>query len=104
MLKQHRNKVITGDPDKPYRITVRRNNILDDTFDELRFPGFCESKHFRVTFMDDPAVDQGGPRREYFMLLMGAIANSGSLLDGPPDRRILRHNADAFKVRIKVWL
>ena len=32
------------------------------------------------------------------MLLMGAIANHGSILDGPPDRRLLWHNADAFKV------
>ena len=35
---------------------------------------------------------------EFFMILMGAIANHGSILDGPPDRRLLRHNADAFKV------
>ena len=65
---------------------------------ELRF-GYDESKYFCITFIDDPAIDQGGPRREYFMLLMGSIANSGSLLDGPPDRRTLRHNANAFQVR-----
>jgi hypothetical protein len=47
--------------------------------DELHF-GFDGSLHFRVTFMGDPAVDQGGPKREYFMLFMGSIANSGSLL------------------------
>lgn len=103
VIKQHRGQVITGDPDKPYRITVRRSNILEDTLDELRF-GFDESKYFRVTFMGDPAVDQGGPRREYFMLLMGTIANSGSLLDGPPDRRILRHNANAFQVRMNIMI
>lgn len=97
MIKQHRAKYITGDPDKPFRITVRRKSILEDTLAELRF-GFDESKHFRVTFMRDSAVDMGGPRREYFMLLMGAIGNSGSLLDGPPDRRVLRHNASAFQV------
>ena len=73
--------------------------ILEDTLEDIRF-GFDESKHFRVTFLGDPAVDQGGPKREFFMLLMGAIANSGSLLDGPPDRRILRHNANAFQVRM----
>ena len=35
----------------------------------------------------------------FFMLLMGAIANSSSLLDGPPDRRVLRHNTSAFHVK-----
>ena len=55
--------------------------------------------------MGEHAVDQGGPRREYFMLMVGAIANSGSLLDGPPDRRILRHNANAFQVstQLRLW-
>ena len=58
---------------------------------ELRF-GYDESKYFRITFMDDPVLTKVG-------LLMGSIANSGSLLDGPPDRRTLRHNANAFQVR-----
>ncbi len=34
----------------------------------------------------------------FFMLLMGSIGNNSSLLDGPPDRRILRHNTSAFQV------
>ena len=38
------------------------------------------------------------------MLLTGAIANHGSILDGPPNRRLLRHNADAFKVNLSLEL
>ena len=45
-------------------------------------------------------MDGGGPRREYFMLLMGDIANNGAILDCPPDRRVLRHNTSAFEVFI----
>lgn len=97
VLKHHRAKIITGDPYSPYRIVVRRGHLLDDAIEALRF-GFDESKHIRVRFVDDPAVDEGGPRREFFMLLMGTISNSGSLIDGPPDRRVLRHNASAFQV------
>ena len=37
------------------------------------------------------------------MLLMGDIANNGAILDGPPDRRVLRHNTSAFEVFIIVF-
>ena len=48
-------------------------------------------------------MDGGGPRREYFMLLMGDIANNGAILDGSPDHRVLRHNTSAFEVFIIVF-
>lgn len=70
---------------------------MEDTIFALR-RGFDEKKHIRVRFVGEPAVDEGGPRREFFMLLMNAIANSGSLLQGPPNRRVLRHNTSAFQV------
>lgn len=60
--------------------------------------GFDQKKHIHVRFVGEPAVDGGGPRREFFMLLMNAIANSGSLLQGPPNRRVLRHSTSAFQV------
>ena len=62
-----------------HRLTVRRGNILDTTIFALR-AGFKEQKHLRVRFVGEPAVDEGGPRREFFMLLMNAIANSSMLL------------------------
>ena len=65
--------------------------------------GFDDKKHLRIKFIGEPAMDEGGPRREYFMLLMGDIANNGAILDGPPDRRVLRHNTSAFEVLIIVF-
>ena len=85
-----------------YRITVRRGSIMDDTLLSLR-AGFDEKKHIRVRFIGEPAVDQGGPRREFFMLLMNAVANSSSLLQGPPNCRVLRHNTSAFQVIMYMW-
>ena len=90
MIKQHRANFLYEDDFNVHRITVRRGHILDDTLVALR-SNFDEKKHIRVRFLGEPAVDEGGPRREFFMLLMGAIANSSSLLDGPPNRRVLRH-------------
>lgn len=97
MLRQHVDKVLQSERDsKKHRITVRRGHLLEDTRRSLTT--YDETKHIRVTFLGEAAVDDGGPRRELFMLLMGEIANNGSLLDGPPNRRVLRHNVVAFKV------
>lgn len=95
VIEAHRAKVLG---EECFRLTVRRSNIFEDALQALKI-GFDETKQLRVSFWNEPAVDDGGPRREFFMLLLGAIANNGSLLDGPPERRILRHNAGAFQVR-----
>ena len=46
----------------------------------------------------EPGIDEGGPKHEFFMLLLNAISNNSSLLDGSPTRRVLRHNTTAFQV------
>ena len=99
-------------------ITVRRGSILDDTIFSLR-PGFDEKKHIKVRFLGkldecmlvivatlffvgEPGIDEGGPKREFFMLLLNAISNNSSLLEGSPTRRVLRHNTSAFQVLLSV--
>ena len=86
--------MLYADERSAYRITVQCENIMDNTLIPLR-EGFDEKKHICVHFIGEPAVDQEGPRREY---LMNAVANCGSLLQGPPNRRVLRHNTSAFQV------
>ena len=94
VIKAHKKEVLC---EESFRITARRSHIFEDTVQALHL-GFDEKKCLRVTFFSEAAVDDGGPRREFFMSLMGSIANNGSLLDGPPFRRVLRHNATAFQV------
>lgn len=79
-----------------FRITVRRSNIWEDTHRALKHT-FDEKKHVRITFLGESAVDGGGPRREFFMLLMNAIKENNSLLDGPSVSRVLRHNTAALQ-------
>lgn len=71
--------VLYSDHSKKHRITVRRGHIFEDVRKTVM--NMDESKHVRVTFLGEAAVDDRGPRRE---LLIGAIANNGSLLQGPP--------------------
>jgi len=99
VVQPHRMQVLYEDKFESHRITVRRGHILEDAISSIR-GGFDEKKHIRVSFLGEPAVDEGGPRREFFMLVLGAIANNGSLLQGPADRRVLRHNTSAFQVCI----
>ena len=73
------------------RIIVRRSNILTDSFHLLR-NGLDVTKYLRVTFVNEPAVDEGGPLREYFRLLLSAIESNSSLLSGIEFSRTPTHN------------
>ena len=52
--------------------------------------------HICVTFLGEPAVDDGCPRQEFFMLLMEALNSQEVLLSGEPTRRILKYNTQAL--------
>lgn len=75
LLKQRTTRVLSP---SSQRITVRRSHILDDAVGALRC-GFVETKRITIHFLGESAIDEGGPRREFFMLLMGCIANNSSI-------------------------
>ena len=97
IILDHKRKFLYSDNENCHRITVRCCHIFEDAMVAIR-RGFDEQKDLKVIFIGEPAVDDGGPRREFFVLLMGAVANSGSLLHGSPDCRVLRHNTSALQV------
>ena len=73
------------------RVIVRRSNILNDSLHHFR-NGLELSKYIRITFVNEPAVDEGGPLREYFRLLLRAIATSNTLFSGPESSRTPNHH------------
>ena len=79
-----------------FQITVQRSSIWEDAHRALKCT-FDEKKHVCITFLGESAVDGGGPRREFFMLLMNAIKENNSLLDGPSGSCVLRHNTAALQ-------
>ena len=101
IISQHRCKL---DNDRTWRITTRRNNVLEDTLRAMKTSTDLDlnAKHIEVIFLGEPAIDEGGPKREFFRLLMQLIDASGILLDGAPGHRIPRHNVIAFKVCIMI--
>ena len=95
LLNQHRDQHLYQDRSKTYRITVRRAHIWQDALKCFERK-FDLRSHVRITFLGEPAVDDGGPRREFFMLLMEALNSQEILLSGDPARRVLKHNTQAF--------
>ncbi len=73
------------------RIVVRRRHVLNDTLHQLRC-GVDLYKHLKVTFVGEPAVDSGGPMREYMYLLMSSIAKSHLFFNGEETKRVPMHN------------
>ena len=88
MLASHRASVLS---EERLRIVVRRKFIFEDTMHKLR-NDLDLSKHLRVTFVGEPAIDDGGPMREYLRLLLGAVISNNSLFCGETKSRYLRHN------------
>ena len=94
-IRQHNVRVITK-KDEPYRIVVRRESLLEDGLAEIwKKP---HNRPLQVTIRDEPGIDQGGVRREFFNLVLRKVSLSSALMDGEANRRVLRHNAIAVQV------
>ena len=88
LLTSHRASILSEDR---FRMVVRRKFIFEDTLHNLR-NGLDLSKRLRVTFVGEPAIDDGGPMRKYLRLLLGAVISNNSLFCGDINSRYLQHN------------
>ena len=85
------------DPESPLRIKIRRSHVWQDTL--FKFKRCSENdmnKLIKVQFIGEPAVDEGGPRNEYFSLLHREMASS-SLFVGEPGSKCFNHNIIALE-------
>ena len=92
VLHQHIQNTVVEEDDPGLRIAVRRRHIWRDSKLVLCRPNNVYSTGMQITFVSEAAVDEGGPRREYFRLVLAEIANNNSLFDGHPQQRVVRHN------------
>lgn len=77
--------------DNQVRIVIRRKYVFEDTLHQFRC-GLSLSKHLRITFIGEPAIDDGGPMLEYLRLLLRSLSTYNSLFCGEIDRRCVQHN------------
>lgn len=84
----------------PQRISVSRDLLLTDSIRFFKKREFDFTSPVRVVFEGEPAVDGGGPRREYFTLLLQALISPSSpirLFEGRDSFILPMHNMDAIR-------
>ena len=79
ILRSHKESLVATDCENTRRITVRRSRLFDDTIKTLKVRPWNPSNLLKVTFLGELGVDDGGPRREYFRLLLSEIGKNNSL-------------------------
>lgn len=52
------------------RLKVRRDHLLEDTLMQIARDGFDPKKPLRIEFAGEDGVDEGGPKKEFFQLLV----------------------------------
>lgn len=72
---------------------VIRGRVVDGAFRAMKRSSFYPEKPVSVKFMDDigtseGAVDEGGPRREFFTLAMKELHDS-PMFDGAPGQKFI---------------
>ena len=58
-------------------ITIQRKNIMSSTIRAVSRPSFTFFRRLLVNFSGEDAVDGGGPKREFFRLLMRSVKEIG---------------------------
>ena len=90
ILKEHFKgfpELENADSEVYNNIHVRRNHIWSDTFRAVKKASFNPINPLHVTFIGEPAVDEGGPHREFFSLVLAKISNDKSIFHGSEDSR-----------------
>lgn len=78
-------------------INVRRKHIWDDTLRAFSKPSFDPLNLIRVTFVSEAAIDEGGPRREFFTLGLSKVAEDPRLFCDPATTRLFTHNLQGLR-------
>ena len=96
MIQQHQYRAIRSSDDEDIqRINVRRSHLYSDAMRYFSKKTFNADKILRVHFIGEEAVDLGGPKREFFHLLMQDIFNKSKMFGGYPDNVVPFHDVVA---------
>ena len=73
---------------KIVRLTVTEETAVEDALAYYKHPDFDARCPIRITFEKQPAVDTGGPRRQFCSMVFTALEDSQQykLFEGPPGR------------------
>ncbi|CAH3183763.1 unnamed protein product, partial [Porites lobata] len=73
---------------KIVRLTVTEETAVEDALAYYKHPDFDARCPIRITFEKQPAVDAGGPRRQFYSMVFSALEDfqQYKLFEGPPGR------------------
>lgn len=91
IFSKHRCQLHSASAGQIFRIKIRRRHVWEDALHYFRL-GFPTTKEPYVTFLGEPAVDAGGPLREFFYLLMCDVSRNNMLFCGNNTSRVPNHN------------
>ena len=87
----------------PQRIMISRNELFTDSICFLNRREFDFKSPVKVVFQGEPAVDRGGPKREYFTLLLQTLISPSSpirIFEGRDLSILPMHNMDVIRAEI----
>ena len=93
------NFSILMDPEEANRLVIRHKHIWNDAIRALSKYSFDYHKSVQITFVGEEAVDEGGPKREFFHLALKAMADDHTIFQGPSHGHSFVHNVQALAGR-----
>ena len=95
ILREHRSVVLRR-ADATQRINVRRSQLLNDSLAAFSRATFDPTCRLKIRFIGEPAVDEGGPMREYFRLFTQSLSMASSLFQVSAGGLLPVHNIPAL--------
>ncbi len=100
-----REILVTLEPfkDGRNRISISRDTVFEDSVAIFKNTGYDMRKPCKIVFEGEPALDGGGPKREYFTLLLASLLSPRipvRLFEGQSGRILPIHNADALRAHM----
>ena len=91
-------------PESPLRIKMRRSHVWQDTLFELRRCSECDViKLIKVQFIGEPAVNESGPRNEFFLYYTEKWRCLLTSVFGEPDSKCINHNILLKQKEYLLW-
>lgn len=95
IIANQQTSVLSADKSDVFRISIRRKHVFEDALQFIKrgVPPHC---YLRVTFVNEPAVDAGGPCREFLQLLIHSVMSNSMFFQGLMDAKVPTHNMSAL--------
>ena len=86
-------------------LNIRRENLIEDTLNEISLNADCLQNELRIKFKGEAGVDQGGVRKEFFILLIRQIFDPNyGMFNYNSKTRLYWFNHYSFESKIKYEL